>query len=89
MPAEFIVVLAAVGVAYALYRFRRDTAVSVFTTVRDARAVLSAVVGIIVALVLIGSGYLPYMILGALLIAYGVLYLLVEDPHERVLEVIG
>jgi uncharacterized membrane protein len=89
MAAEFIVVLAAVGVAYGLYRLRRETAVSLFTTVRDARAVLSAVVGLIVALVLIGSGYLPYMFIGAVLIGYAVLYILVEDPLERVLGVLG
>lgn len=89
MAAELLVVLAAVGVAYGLYRFRRSSARSLFTFIRDARAVIGGVIGVVVAVVLIGSGYLPYMLIGGALVVYGTLYLLFEDPHERLLEVVG
>jgi hypothetical protein len=88
MAAELLVIGLAIGVGYGLFRLDPALARTAYERIKAARRVVFGLVAALTALVLIASGYLPYMAIGGFVIAYGTLVVLFEEPHEAVLEVV-
>lgn len=84
MAAEIVVIGLAVVVSYLLYRFRQDSTESLFKRIQTLRTIIFGTAALIVALYLVSSGYLPYMIIGGIAVAYGVLWILFEEPHDEI-----
>lgn len=78
------VVGAVVGATVAVYLLFPEAVKSAFQTIRMARQLVFGVAAVIVALVLIGTGSPALMLVGAFGVAYGVLWILVDEPHESI-----
>lgn len=87
MPLQVtLVIILAVGVGLGYYRLDPAGARRAYEVIKGARRLIFGLVAVVTALVLIGSGYLPYMLFGAFVIAYGTLVIVFEEPHQEVLD---
>lgn len=89
MAATTLLVLAVVAVTVGIYWLFPDAVARTFRRAQQARQLIFGIIAVITALVLLGSGSPVLMLIGALGIAYGVIWLLVDDPLDSLTDVIG
>lgn len=88
MPAELFAIAAAVIGALALIRFFPEETRRWFKRIRKARMVVFGIFGVLVALAFISSGSPLLMLVGGLMLLYGVLWLIFDDVLDSVLELL-
>ena len=89
MAAEVLLVVGlAVTVGVVLLRRYPDTTLRWFNRIRTARALIFGVFSLAVAFAFISSGSLLLMSVGGLMLLYGVVWVLVDDVTDTILEAI-
>ena len=87
--AAAVAVLLAIGIAVLLYwRYPRATR-RWFRRIRLTRKVLWSVFLIALAIFFLQSGILSFVIVGAVVVGYAVLYVLYEEPHEVIRDAVS
>lgn len=90
MPVEILLAAAvAFGLALALVKIHPEPTKKWFRRIMRFRAIIGAIVGVVVALLLIGTGSTFLVLAGFIGLVYASLYLLFEEPHGAVLSWIG
>lgn len=84
-----LAVVIAVVVAYLLYTRYPEATRRWFQRINMTRRVLWTLFLIGIVVVLLQSGMLSFIILGAIVAGYAVLYILYERPHEAVRNALG
>jgi hypothetical protein len=84
MVTALLVITLAVVLPLAALRYRPDQTMRVFKVIFTARQTIGGLFILLVAFAFILSGSPTMMLLGALGIAYGVLVLVIKEPHEEI-----
>lgn len=80
----FIAVTVAVVIAFILHRLYPKTTRRWVKRIRITRQVVWGAFLLLLSLVLLRSGSVLFVVLGAFIIGYGVLLVLFEEPHEDI-----
>ena len=83
-----LVVVLAVATGVVLLRRYPDATLRWFNRIRAARALIFGVFSLAVAFAFISSGSLLLMFVGGLMLLYGVVWVLVDDVTDTILEAI-
>lgn len=86
MAAELVIIGLAIVTALVLMRRYPDATLRWFNRIRAARALVFGLFSLAVAMVFISSGSLLLMTVGGLMLLYGVVWILVDDVTETVME---
>lgn len=87
MATELALVLAVViAVGYALARWFPETTQRWFNRARTARSLLFGAAAIVIAIVLVSSGSVLLVLVGGLMLLYGVLWVLFDRPAQSLME---
>lgn len=89
MAVVVFVLLLAVAAGVAMLILFPEETVTWFERARTARTIVFGIAGVIIAFVFIGSGYTPLVIVGFLMLVYGVIWVLVDRPDEMVLDAVS
>lgn len=84
MAVEIAIVLFGVAIAIGAVWIAPDTTESLFTSAMRIRRVLFTIVGVVIALVFIGTGDPVYVAIGLIGVVYATLYFYLGDPLDGV-----